>query len=142
MLRIGIFVEGGVVQEIYASQEAKILLVDNDGDADTQQIRRIFNQGVANAKALDDEFGQPVTCDHCDTTKLGGAAYVLYNPNGLSLCAECKAVEAKEGAEDEEAARQKLLDIVEIMYPGGDKGHEWTPDTLNQIAGVINRRSR
>jgi hypothetical protein len=32
-----------------------------------------------------------------------------------------------------------LRDIVEVMYPGGDVDAEWSPDTLDEIAGILDR---
>jgi hypothetical protein len=32
-----------------------------------------------------------------------------------------------------------LGDIVEALYPGGDPDAEWSPDTLDEIAGILDR---
>lgn len=30
-----------------------------------------------------------------------------------------------------------LSQIQDVLYPGGDRDHEWSPSTLEQIAAVI-----
>ena len=39
----------------------------------------------------------------------------------------------------EEAENRTIQAIKEALWPGGDVDHPWSPDTLDEIAGIMHR---
>ena len=103
---------------------------------------------VEEVRPTSDEEGEPIDgMDPYETSReeigaLERAGMLAQDDDGMAAGGHSSFTDAgrklaDEFAESTQGPEETLCKLAEVLWPGGDVNHEWSPDTIDEVARVL-----